>query len=131
MEDGGHGEDGGALVQGGREALPVLIQLGRDLLDLHRRVVAGLRQAARHRHDPVDVHVGVLVQRQKPPSDGARGQTETKDRAYHGVHGEVVVLRLQLGGVLVAAADLRVALEEHLLVVANPVEHLQKQHSRR
>lgn len=44
--------------------------------------------------------------------------------AYHGVHGEVVVLSLQLHGVLVAAADLGVTLQEHLLVVADPVKHL-------
>lgn len=36
----------------------------------------------------------------------------------------MVVLSLQLHGVLVAAADLRVALQEHFLVVADPVEHL-------
>lgn len=67
--------------------------------------------------------------RQKLCQLGARRQTKTKERRYHGVHGEVVVLSLQLGGVLVAAADLRVALQEHLLVVADPVEHLQKQNS--
>lgn len=49
--------------------------------------------------------------------------------AYHGVHGEVVVLRLQLRSMLVTATDLRVALEEHFLVVADPVKHLHKQHT--
>lgn len=46
--------------------------------------------------------------------------------AYHGVHGEMVVLSLQLHGVLVAAPDLGVTLQEHLLVVADPVKHLQE-----
>lgn len=49
--------------------------------------------------------------------------------SYHGVHGEVVVLSLQLHGVLVAPADLRVALQEHFLVVADPVEHLHTEQS--
>lgn len=43
---------------------------------------------------------------------------------YHGVHGEVVVLSLQLHSVLVASAYLCVALQEHFLVVADPVKHL-------
>lgn len=60
VEDGRHGEDGGALVQRRGETFPVLIELSRDLFDLRGGVVAGLGQAARHRHDPVDVHVGIL-----------------------------------------------------------------------
>lgn len=48
------------------------------------------------------------------------------DIGYHGVHGEVVVLSLQLHGVLVTPADLGVALQEHFLVVTDPVKHLQK-----
>lgn len=43
---------------------------------------------------------------------------------YHGVHGEVVVLSLQLHGVLVTSANLCVTLQEHFLVVADPVKHL-------
>lgn len=46
------------------------------------------------------------------------------DVSYHGVHGEVVVLGLQLHSVLVTPANLCVTLQEHFLVVADPVEHL-------
>ena len=45
--------------------------------------------------------------------------------AHHGVHGEVVVLRLELHSVLVVHAHLCVVLQEHLLVVADPVKHLE------
>lgn len=51
-------------------------------------------------------------------------RTASCDITYHGVHGEVVVLSLQLHGVLVTPSDLRVTLQEHFLVVADPVEHL-------
>ena len=44
--------------------------------------------------------------------------------SYHAVHGEVVVLRLQLHGVLVVPPDLRVAGQEQALVVHDPVKHL-------
>lgn len=50
--------------------------------------------------------------------------SETKTASYHAVHGEVVVLGLQLDGVLVVSPDLRVAGEEKPLVVHDPVEHL-------
>lgn len=43
---------------------------------------------------------------------------------HHAVHGEVVVLRLQLNSVLVVPSDLCVAGEEEPLVVHDPVEHL-------
>lgn len=42
VEDGRHGEDGGALVERGSKALPVLIELTRDLFDLRGGVVTGL-----------------------------------------------------------------------------------------
>lgn len=48
---------------------------------------------------------------------------------YHGVHGKVIVLSLQLHGVLVTSADLRVALQEQFLIVADPVKHLQADHT--
>ena len=60
VEDRGHGQQGGALIQRGGEALPVLVQLGGDLLDLQRGVVPSLHQPAPHGHDAVDVHVGIL-----------------------------------------------------------------------
>lgn len=47
---------------------------------------------------------------------------------YHGVHGEVVVLGLQLHSMLVTSAYLSVALQEHFLVVADPVKHLHTRH---
>lgn len=65
MEDGRHGEDGGALVERGGKAFPVLIQLTRDLFDLRGGVVTGLGETARHRHDPVDVYVGILGKKTK------------------------------------------------------------------
>lgn len=51
------------------------------------------------------------------------------DMSYHGVHGEVVVLSLQLHSVLVTSADLCVTLQEHFLVVTDPVKHLRKKHT--
>lgn len=53
-------------------------------------------------------------------------ENDGDDIRYHGVHGEVVVLSLQLHGVLVTSANLGVALQEHFLVVTDPVKHLQK-----
>lgn len=44
--------------------------------------------------------------------------------SYHAVHGEVVVLGLQLHGVGVVVANLRVACQEQALVVQDPVKHL-------
>lgn len=44
--------------------------------------------------------------------------------SYHAVHCKVLVLRLQLHGVGVVVADLRVARQEQTLVVHDPVEHL-------
>lgn len=49
----------------------------------------------------------------------------TVPSTHHGIHGKVVVLCLQVQGVLVAHTDLCVALQEQLLVVADPVEHLE------
>lgn len=60
VEHRGHGEDGAAFVQGSGEALPLLVQLGGDLLDLLRGIMAGLREAGGHGHDAVDVDVGIL-----------------------------------------------------------------------
>lgn len=60
VEHCGHGQDGAALVQGSREALPLLVQLRGDLLDLLRGIVAGLREAGSHGHDAVDVDIGIL-----------------------------------------------------------------------
>lgn len=48
-------------------------------------------------------------------------------QTHHGVHGEVVVLRLEVHSVLVAHADLSVALQEQLFIVTDPVEHLQRE----
>lgn len=42
VEDRRHGEDGGALVERGSKAFPVLIELTRDLFDLRGGVVTGL-----------------------------------------------------------------------------------------
>lgn len=50
---------------------------------------------------------------------------------YHGVHGKVFVLRLQLHSVLVAHADLCVALKKQFLIVTDPVKHLQRDENRR
>lgn len=60
VENRGHGQDGTALLQGRGEALPVLIQLCRDLLDLIGSVVTCLAQPRGHRGDPCDVYVSVL-----------------------------------------------------------------------
>lgn len=65
VEDGRHVQQGAALVQGGREGLPLLLQLVGDLLDLLGGVVARLHQAVGHRHDAVDVHVHVLRRGEK------------------------------------------------------------------
>ena len=65
VEDGRHVQQGAALVQGGRERLPLLLQLTGDLLDLLGGVVARLHQAVGHRHDAVYVHVHVLRGGQK------------------------------------------------------------------
>lgn len=48
VKDGGHVQQGAALVQGGCERLPLLFQLIRNLLDLLRGVVARLHQAIGH-----------------------------------------------------------------------------------
>ena len=61
VEAGRHLQQRAALVQRGGEGLPLLLQLGRDLLDLLGGVVAGLQQPVPHRHDAVDVHVHVLA----------------------------------------------------------------------
>lgn len=65
VEDGRHVQQGAALVQGGREGLPLLLQLVGNLLDLLGGVVARLHQAVGHRHDAVDVHVHVLRRGEK------------------------------------------------------------------
>lgn len=46
--------------------------------------------------------------------------------SYHAVHCEVLVLGLQLHGVGVVVADLRVARQEQTLVVHDPVKHLRR-----
>jgi len=51
--------------------------------------------------------------------------------SYHAVHSEVVVLGLQLHGVGVVVADLRVARQEQTLVVHDPVEHLDTQEGKK
>lgn len=61
VENRGHGQNGAALLQSRGEALPVLIQLSRNLLDLIGSVVACLTQPCGHRGDPCDVHVSVLT----------------------------------------------------------------------
>ena len=65
VEDGRHVQQGAALVQGGREGLPLLLQLVGDLLDLLGGIVARLHQAVGHRHDAVDVHIHVLWRGEK------------------------------------------------------------------
>lgn len=50
---------------------------------------------------------------------------------YHGVHGKVVVLSLQLHSMLVAHADLCVALKKQFLIVTDPVKHLQRDDNRK
>lgn len=79
VEDGRHGEDGGALVQRGSKALPVLVQLTGDLFDLRRGVMTGFGESTRHRHDSVDVDVGVLQEGQhasvSPALPGGPGRT--------------------------------------------------------
>ena len=70
VEDGRHVQQGAALVQGGRESLPLLLQLAGDLLDLLGGVVARLHQAAGHRHDAVDVHVHVLRRGERGAGQG-------------------------------------------------------------
>lgn len=44
--------------------------------------------------------------------------------SYHTVHGEVVVLGLELHGVRVAGPNLGVAVQKQALVVCDPVKHL-------
>lgn len=44
--------------------------------------------------------------------------------SYHAVHGEVVVLGLQLHGMGVVVANFCVACQEQTLVVHDPVKHL-------
>lgn len=60
MEHCRHGEDGAALIQSSSKALPLLVQLRGDLLDLLRGVMASLREAGSHGHDAVDVDIGIL-----------------------------------------------------------------------
>lgn len=52
-------------------------------------------------------------------------------QTHHGVHGEVVVLRLKVHSVLVADADLSVALQEQFFIVTDPVEHLKRERENR
>lgn len=60
VKDRWHGKDGRTFIECSSKAFPVLIELTWDLLDLRWGVVTSLHQAARHRHDPVDVDIGVL-----------------------------------------------------------------------
>lgn len=72
-----HGEDGAALIQRGREALPLLVQLGGNLLDLLRGIMTGLREAGSHRHDAVDVDIGIL---------GSRGEGALSGASWNNTH---------------------------------------------
>lgn len=45
---------------------------------------------------------------------------------YHAVHGEVIVLGLQLYGVGMVVANLGIARQEQTLVVRDPVKHLDR-----
>lgn len=80
VENGGHVQQGAALVQRRGERLPLLLQLVGDLLDLLRGVVAGLHQAIGHRHDPVyvDIHVLRKGQRERAPQGKANRRLPLK-----------------------------------------------------
>lgn len=65
--------------------------------------MAAFDKSAGHGEDAVDVDVNV-----------------------HRAHGEVLVLFLELLGQLVGVANLHVVEEEHVAVVTNPLEHLEK-----
>lgn len=78
-----HGEDGAALIQRGREALPLLVQLGGNLLDLLRGIMTGLREAGSHGHDAVDVDIGILGNRGEGALSGA--SWNNTHRAHLGV----------------------------------------------
>ena len=76
VENGGHVQQGAALIQRSSKGLPLLLQLIRDLLNLLRGVVAGLHQAIGHRHDPVyvDIHVLRKGQRKRAPEGRANNR---------------------------------------------------------
>lgn len=65
VKAGRHLQQRAALIQCCSEGLPLLLQLPRDLLDLLRGVMARLQESVPDRHDPVNVHVHVLGQREK------------------------------------------------------------------
>lgn len=65
VENGGHVQQGAALIQGCRECLPLLLQLIGNLLNLLRGIMARFHQAIGHRHYAVYVYIHVLQKRQK------------------------------------------------------------------
>lgn len=76
VKDGGHVQQGAALVQGCRKRLPLLLQLIRNLLNLLRGVVARLHQAVGHRHYAVYIYIHVLQGRQRERfTEGFRQET--------------------------------------------------------
>lgn len=60
VKDGGHVQQGAALVQGCCKRLPLLFQLICNLLNLLRGVVARLHQAIGHWHYAVYIYIYVL-----------------------------------------------------------------------
>lgn len=72
-----HGEDGAALVQGSSKALPFLVQLRGNLLDLLWGIMTSLREAGSHRHDAVDVDIGIL---------GGKGEWVFSGAGWKGIH---------------------------------------------
>lgn len=78
VEHSGHGEDGAALVQCSREALPLLVQLRGNLLDLLRGIMTSLREAGSHGHDAVDVDIGILERKESECSVGQVGKASTE-----------------------------------------------------
>lgn len=62
VEASGHGKGVAALLQCGRERLPVVLQPRRHHGNALGTVVAGLGQPGRHRHHAVHVHATVLQQ---------------------------------------------------------------------
>lgn len=64
VEAGRHLQQCAAFIQRRSEGLPLLLQLPGDLLDLLRGVMARLQEPIPDRHDPVNVHVHVLDQRE-------------------------------------------------------------------
>lgn len=72
-----HGKDGAAFVQGSCKALPLLVQLRGNLLDLLWGIMTSLREAGSHGHDAVDVDIGIL---------GSKGEGVLSGAGWRGVH---------------------------------------------